>query len=176
MIPLIGTSLGYAYCLADRVDEAIALLEETERESAKMQRMGGLAMISVRLGEAYLKKLRETEAQRCGQRALMLSRKYGERGHEAYALRLLAELGANDSPLLEECQKTFLQALRRAEELGLRPLAAQCHHGLGKRYRRIGHQASAEHHLKTAAALFAELGMQVSLDERAPQGHATCGS
>jgi class 3 adenylate cyclase/tetratricopeptide (TPR) repeat protein len=171
MIPLIGTSLGYAYCLADRVGEAIVLLEETERESTKMLRMGGLAMTLVRLGEAYLRKLRSADAERCGRRALMLSRKHGERGHEAHALRLLAELGATDPPLLDECQTNFLQALRRAEELGLRPLVAQCHLGLGKRYRWIGQQASAEQHLNTAAALFAELGMQFSLEE-----HAACRS
>ncbi len=171
MIPLIGTSLGHAYWLADRVGEAIALLEETERESTKMLRMSGLAMTLVRLGEAYHRKLRTADAERCGRRALMLSRKHGERGHEAYALRLLAELGATDPPLLDESQTNFLQALRRAEELGLRPLAAQCHLGLGKRYRWIGQQASSEQHLNTAAALFAELGMQFSLEE-----HAACGS
>ena len=171
MIPLIGTSLGYAYCLSDRLDEAIALLEEAEREATAMQRMSGLAMTLVRLGEAYLRKLRAVEAERCGQRALMLSRKHGERGHEAYALRLLAELGATDPPHLIECQTRFLETLRRAEELGLRPLAAQCHLGLGKRYRWIGQQTSAEQHLNIAAALFSELGMQFSLEE-----HAACGS
>ncbi|MCP3471329.1 AAA family ATPase [Bradyrhizobium sp. CCGUVB1N3] len=171
MIPLIGTSLGYAYCLSDRLDEAIVLLEETERESTAMHRMGGLAMTLVRLGEAYLRKLRAVEAERCGQRALMLSRKHGERGNEAYALRLLAELGATDPAHLDECQTNFLEALRRAEELGLRPLAAQCHLGLGKRYRWIGQQTSAEQHLNIAAAMFSELGMQFSQEE-----HAACGS
>jgi class 3 adenylate cyclase/tetratricopeptide (TPR) repeat protein len=171
MIPLIGTILGYGYCLSDRVDEAIVLLEETERESTTMRRMSGLAMTMVRLGEAYLRKARAAEAKRCGQRAVMLSRKYGERGHEAYALRLLAELDATAPPFVNECQTNFLQALGRAEELGLRPLAAQCHLGLGKRYRSIGQQANAEEHLKAAAALFSELGMQFLLDE-----HATCGS
>ena len=170
MTPLIGTSLGYAYCLSDRLDEAIVLLEETERESAAMHRMSGLAMTIVRLGEAYLRKLRAAEAERCGQRALMLSRKHGERGHEAYALRLLAELRATDPATLNECETNFLEALRRAEELGLRPLAAQCHLGLGRRYRGIGQQASAEEHLNAARALFTELGMQFSLEEQ-----ATCG-
>src|SRR5262249_11862555 len=146
MIPLIGTSLGYAYCLSDRLDEAIVLLEETERESVAMHRMSGLAMTSVRLGEAYLRKLRATDAERCGQRALLLSRKHGERGHEAYALRLLAELRATDPAIANACETNFLEALRRAEELGLRPLAAQCHLGLGKRYRGIGQRASAEQH------------------------------
>ena len=96
MLPLIGISLGYAYCLADRVDDAIVLLEETEREATKMNRVGGRAMILVRLGEAYLRRLRIADAERCGRRALMLSRKHGEYGHEAHALRLIAELGVRE--------------------------------------------------------------------------------
>ena len=64
MLPLIGTSLGYAYCLADRVDEAIVLLEETEREASTMHRLGGHAMTLVRLGEAYLRNARIADAER----------------------------------------------------------------------------------------------------------------
>lgn len=165
MLPLIGISLGYAYCLADRVDEAIVLLEETEREASTMHRLGGHAMILVRLGEAYLRGARIADAERCGRRALLLSRKQGEHGHEAHALRLLAELGLSDPSPLDESEMNFLQALRRAEELDLRPLAAQCHIGLGKRYLQVGQQASAELHLNTAAALFRELGMQFWLEQ-----------
>lgn len=164
MLPLIGTSLGHAYCLADRADDAIALLEETERTASAMHRIGGRAMILVRLGEAYLRRLRIADAERCGRRALSLSRMHGEYGHEAYALRLIAELRMSDPPLLNECETNFLQALRKAEELDMRPLAAQCHLGLGKRYRWIGQQANADQHLDTAAALFQELGMKFSLE------------
>jgi class 3 adenylate cyclase/tetratricopeptide (TPR) repeat protein len=168
MLPLIGTSLGHAYCLADRADEAIILLENAELEASSMHRIGGRAMILVRLGEAYLRKLRIADAERCGRRALSLARKHGEYGHEAHALRFIAELRVRDPPLLNESEANFLQALRRAEELGMRPLAAQCHLGLAKRYRWIGQQASAEQHLNTAAALFQELGMQFCLEEQAP--------
>jgi len=165
MLPLIGTSLGHAYCLADRVDEAIVLLEETEREASTMHRLGGHAMILVRLGEAYLRSARIADAERCGRQALLLSRKQGEYGHEAHALRFLAELGASDPSLLDESETNFLEALRRAEELDLRPLAAQCHLGLGKRYRSAGQRGNAEQHLNTAAALFRELGMQSWLEQ-----------
>jgi len=165
MLPLIGLSLGYAYCLGDRVDDAIALLEETEREASTMHRLGGHAMILVRLGEAYIKDARIADAERCGRRALLLSRTHGEHGHEAHALRLLAELGSSDPPPLDESETNFLMALRRAEELDLRPLAAQCHLGLGKRYLLVGQRASAESHLNTAAALFRDLGMQFWLEQ-----------
>jgi tetratricopeptide (TPR) repeat protein len=160
MLPLIGISLGHAYCLADRADEAITLLEETEREASTMHRQGGYAMILVRLGEAYLRSARMADAERTGRRALLLSRKQGEYGYEAHALRLLAELGLSDPSPLDESETNFLEALRKAEEFDLRPLAAQCHFGLGKRYRSSGQSGNAEQHLKTAAALFQELGMQ----------------
>ena len=171
MLPLIGTSLGHAYRLADRVDEAIILLEETERESSAMHRLGGLAMIVVRLGEAYLCKSRIADAERCARRALSLSRKHGERGHEAYALRLLGELDITARHHPDESESNFLQALQRAEELDLRPLVAQCHLGLGKYHRHTGQQASAERHRAAAAALFGELGMQFPAED-----HAACGS
>lgn len=165
MLPLIGISLGYAYCQAGRADEAIALLEETEREASTMHRLGGHAMILVRLGEAYLGGARIADAERCGRRALLLSRKQGEHGYEAHALRLLAELGLSDPSPLDESETNFLQALRRAEELDLRPLAAQCHLGLGKRYLQVGQQESAEAHFTTAAGIFRELGMRYWLEQ-----------
>jgi class 3 adenylate cyclase/tetratricopeptide (TPR) repeat protein len=165
MLPLIGLSLGHAYCLAGRADEAILLLEETEREASTMHRQGGHAMILVRLGEAYLRSARKADAERCGRRALQLSRKQGERGLEAYALRLLAELGQGDPSPLDESETNYLGAVRIAEELDLRPLAAQCRFGLGKRYRSAGQQGSAEQQFNTAAALFRELGMQSWLEQ-----------
>jgi class 3 adenylate cyclase/tetratricopeptide (TPR) repeat protein len=159
MLPLIGMSLGHAYCLADRTDEAIALLEETEREASTMHRLGGHAMILVRLGEAYLRSARIADAERACRRALVLARKQGEHGYEAHALRLLAELGLSDPSPIDESETNFLEALRKAEAFDLRPLAAQCHLGLGKRYKSAGQRGSAEQHLKTAAAQFQELGM-----------------
>lgn len=171
MLPLIGTSLGHAYYLADRVDESIVLLEKTEAKSSAMHRWGGFAMILVRLGEAYLRGLRIADAERCARRALTLSRKHGERGYEAYALRLLGELGLRDPTFLNESEANLLQALQRAQELDLRPLAAQCHLGLGKHYRSIDQQANAGHHLDRAATLFRELGMPHPLEEQ-----TLCGS
>ena len=169
MLPLIGVSLGHAYCLADRADEAIALLEETEREGNTMHRLGGHAMILVRLGEAYLRGARMADAERIAQRALLIARKQGEYGYEAYALRLLAELGLGDLSPLDESETNFQQALQKAEEFDLRPLAAQCHLGLGKRHRSAGQSGNAEQHLKTAAAQFQQLGMQFWLEQAQSQ-------
>ena len=58
---------------------------------------------------------------------------------EAWALRLLGEIAAQAGPPdLESAQARYGQALALADELGMRPLVAHCHLGLGKLYRRTG--------------------------------------
>ena len=52
-----------------------------------------------------------------------------------------------------------------ADELGMRPLVAHCHLGLGKLYRRTGKRQEAEEHLTTAAAMYREMDMRFWLDE-----------
>ena len=70
---------------------------------------------------------------------------------EAWALRLLGEI-ARASLILRRCEPAethYRQALALAEELGMRPLVAHCHLGLGKLYRRTGKRragAGAPHH------------------------------
>ena len=58
-----------------------------------------------------------------------------ERGHQAYALRLLGEIAARrEPPEVEQAEAHYRQALALAEELGMRPLQAHCHLGLGTLY------------------------------------------
>jgi class 3 adenylate cyclase/tetratricopeptide (TPR) repeat protein len=159
MLPLLGTSLGHAYCLAGRVEEAIEHLEQAERQAAAMLRIGGHAMLLIRLGEAYLQVRRADDADRCARQAVTLSSEHTERGHEAYALRLLGDLGIDDPPAFEKSEAFYQQALARAEELEMRPLLAQCHLGLGQGYRRIGRWTSAASHLSAAVELFRQLDM-----------------
>ncbi len=157
--PLLGTSLGYAYCLAARPEEAVGLLEEAERQAGAMARKGGQAILLVRLGEAYLRVRRMDDARRCAQLALTLSRQHTERGLEAYALRLLGELALNDSAMLEKGEALYHEAVARAEELEMRPLLARCYLDLGGFYRRSGRHADAESYSNTALTIFRALDM-----------------
>jgi len=52
-----------------------------------------------------------------------------------------------------------------AEELGMRPLVAHCHHGLGTLYRRTGKRQEAQEHLSTATAMFREMDMRFWLEK-----------
>jgi hypothetical protein len=90
----------------------------------------------------------------------------GERGHEAWALRLFGEIAAQaDPPDAELAEAPSSQALARADELAMRPLVAHCHLGLGKLYRRMGKRSEAEEHLTTAATMYREMGMTFWLEK-----------
>jgi hypothetical protein len=58
-----------------------------------------------------------------------------------------------------------------ADDLGMRPLVAHCHLGLGKLYRRTGDRAKAAKHLTTAATMYRDMGMTFWLEKaKAEQG------
>jgi hypothetical protein len=57
----------------------------------------------------------------------------------------------------------YSQALALATGLGMRPLAAHCHLGLGHWLRRRGGSAKAEEHLGLARAMYAEMGLTLWL-------------
>jgi len=47
----------------------------------------------------------------------------------------------------------------------MRPVAAHCHLGLSKLYRRIGQREQAQDHLTTAAAMYSEMDMRFWLEK-----------
>jgi hypothetical protein len=52
-----------------------------------------------------------------------------------------------------------------AEELGMRPLVAHCHLGLGKLSRRVGKDEQAHEHLTTATTMYREMDMRFYLEQ-----------
>jgi tetratricopeptide (TPR) repeat protein len=94
------------------------------------------------------------------------ARQHKERGHEAYTLRLLGEIAAREDPLdTGKAENHYRQALALAEELGMRPLIAHCHVGLGKLYRRIGNTQQARKHLTDGVAMMREMEMGLWLEK-----------
>jgi len=53
----------------------------------------------------------------------------------------------------------------KATELGMRPLAAHWHLGLGKLYWRTGKRDEAREHLATATTMYRGMGMQFYLEQ-----------
>ena len=159
-VPWVAAPLGRAYALAGRTTEVLPLLEQTVAQADAMHLMVDQALRIVWLGEAYLLAGRLSEAYTQAQRVLEFSRAHKERGHEAYALRLLGEVHVrHDPPEVEAAATHYRQALALAEDLGMRPLQAHCHLGLGTLYAKSGQAEHARSELATAIALYRALEM-----------------
>jgi tetratricopeptide (TPR) repeat protein len=162
----VSSTLGYVYALSGRSAESIPLLEEAVGRPVLGLTLEGKSLRTISLSEAYLLAGREADARTAAQRALGLTRQHKERGHEAHTLRLLGEIAAREDPAdIAKAEDHYRQALALAEELGMRPLIAHCHLGLGKLYRWIGSRQQAEEHLSTATAMMREMEMGLWLEE-----------
>jgi class 3 adenylate cyclase/tetratricopeptide (TPR) repeat protein len=165
ILPVIAAALGSAYVLSGRFSEAVALLER-ERDRTAGRTLGGHPLLLAQLGEAYLPVGRIDEAGEAASQAFELARKRSERGYEAWAMRLLGEIHARqDPPDVEGAEAAYVEAMARAEELGMRPLVAHCHLGLGNLYRRMGKRNQAQEHLTTATTMYREMDMPFWLEK-----------
>jgi class 3 adenylate cyclase len=160
LYPIIATLLGHGYALMGRHDEAVALLEQAVKRAATMQLRYVQSFWVVMLSDAYWRAGRLGDALTHACRALELARSAKERGNEAYALRLLGAIHAHgDSPDAESAETHYRQALALAEELGMRPLQAHCHLGLGILYSKIGRAEPARIALSAAIDLYRAMDM-----------------
>jgi class 3 adenylate cyclase/tetratricopeptide (TPR) repeat protein len=157
-------ALGAAYHGTGRRAEGVALMEDAarglaERTAPWLGRVGAL-------GGAYLLDGRLADATRIAHDGLVAARQRGERGMEGHILRLLGDIAAHpDRVEVDTADAHYRQALALAEELGLRPLVAHCHLGLGKLYRRTGKHEQAREHLTTATTMYREMGMTYWLEK-----------
>ncbi|MGH7898532.1 MAG: tetratricopeptide repeat protein, partial [Candidatus Binatia bacterium] len=156
-LKVMSVDLGRSYVHSGRAVEGARLIEETlQRGNAEIQVYAGDWQTS--LAEAYLLAGRLDEARTAAAKALDLSRTLGQRGAEAECLRLLGEIACSGGASeLEAAGRYCEEAMARAEELGMRPLVARCHLGLGEIARRSGEKAPARQHLDAAASLFREM-------------------
>src|SRR5262249_51332361 len=114
--------LGAAYTLAGRVADAVPLLTQAMEQAMAMEIVDFQAFCHLSLGEAQMLAGRLEEAQALTERTLALTRERQERGHQAYARRLLGEIAAHRNPPdATQAEAHYQQALALAEELGMRP-------------------------------------------------------
>ena len=145
--------LALAYALAGRVTDALAVLGQVGGKTATLIR-------ALACGEAYLRAGGVEEAHRLAQRALTDARHRKGRGWEAWALWLLGEIAMHrDPPDVTPAAAHYQQALALAEELGMRPLQAHCHLGLGTLCATAGQREQARGALSTAIALYRAMDM-----------------
>jgi tetratricopeptide (TPR) repeat protein len=156
----IAAALGYACALAGRLAEGRALLEEALKESRHMGAATAQSLYIARLSAVCLLEGHVDEAGQHACQALALARQYGERGYEAVALCQLGEVHAQaDPPEVAQSEARYRKALTLAEELGMRPLQAHCHHGLGTLYTQTGQREQARAELTAAIDLYRTMDM-----------------
>jgi tetratricopeptide (TPR) repeat protein len=149
-----------AYTLGGRVAAAVPLLTQALEQTRAVERVDFQAFCRLFLGEAQLLAGRLEEAHALAQGALTHARAHQERSNEAYALRLLGEIAARREPPeggLAEAH--YQQAYALAEELGMRPLVAHCHLGLGTLYAKTGQREPAHAELSTSIELYRAMDM-----------------
>ncbi len=165
LFPRGASSLGTAYARSGRLAEALPLLKEALERATSMKFMAHQSLRVARLGEAHLLAGRLDRGIQLAGQALKLSEEQKERGNQAYALRLIGEIASHgEPPDADKAEEHYRQALALGDELGMRPLVAQCQLGLGRLYRQTGDRERAQERLTTAASLFREMKMRSWLE------------
>jgi tetratricopeptide (TPR) repeat protein len=158
--------LGRILVLSGRATEAVELLEQGLRRTDAVGHTWLRGPRLSDLGEAYLMVGRLQDAAACATKAVEAARARGERGFEAWALRLQAEIAlAAQPPDAAAAEARYREAKTLAGALEMRPLLAHCHLGLGKLYRRTGRRPEAQEHLTIATSMYREMDMRFWLEQ-----------
>jgi len=175
-LPFAAASLGSVYLWSGRAVDAVLLLEEAVEAVTAMRLLGLRSLLITLRAEAYLVLGRIAEAREQAEQAVAASRARQERGFEAWGLKLLGDVHAREPAEARQAGDTYRQALTLATELGMRPLVAHCHLGLGRLYRRTGQGNQAQEHLATATAMYREMDMRFWLEQADAEMREVIGS
>jgi tetratricopeptide (TPR) repeat protein len=168
--PIPSSLLGLTLVLLGRVEEGMRLLEDGVTLTEELGVRAYLALWTANLGEGLVAAHQLDRARSVAQRALDLALRHKERGHQAWALRLMGELASlAEPPAVGEAEGYYGQALALAGELEMRPLQARIHLGFGRLLRLSGDRDRAEDHLATALGLLREMDMRFWLSRAAEE-------
>jgi tetratricopeptide (TPR) repeat protein len=152
--------LGAAYILGGRIADAVPLLTQGMEQTTATEIVSLQALCRLSLGEAQALAGRLEDAHVLAEGALGYARAHQERGRQAYTLRLLGDIAAwHKPPESDQAEDYYRQAFTLAEELGMRPLLAHCHLGLGTLYAMTGQREQARAELASAIALYRDMDM-----------------
>jgi tetratricopeptide (TPR) repeat protein len=156
----MAVALGAAYTLAGRVADAVPLLTQAIEQAMATNMAGFQALGRLSLEEAQLLAGRLEEAHTLAECTLALAHEHQQRGQEAYALHLIGDIVARrEPPEAEQAEAHYRQALALADKLGMQPLVAHCHLGLGTLYSQTGGQAQVRTELLAAITLYRTMEM-----------------
>jgi tetratricopeptide (TPR) repeat protein len=157
---------GHALALSGQVHESLALLEQSVETAELTRAIGRYSVNAAELSEVYWLAGRYAEAQALAVQAYAQAHETQEHGSQAWIARLLGAMHAHgDAPDVEQAEAYYRQAQALADELGMRPLQAHCHRGLGTLYATTGQQEQARAELSTAIEMYQAMEMTFWLPE-----------
>jgi tetratricopeptide (TPR) repeat protein len=152
--------LAHAYALVGRVAEALPLFKQSLERAAAIKSLPCNSLWIGWWGEAALQAGHLEDAMQHATRAFDIARAQKEQGYEAYARRLLGRIAVHRHPVeVEPAAAHYRQALALADALGMRPLVAHCHLGLGMLYATLDQQEQARAELSAAIARYRAMDM-----------------
>jgi tetratricopeptide (TPR) repeat protein len=150
-----AAGLGLAYALAGRVAEALPLLAEVQERGPLPSPLS--ALVQVWLSALAYHAGRLGAAQALAEEALTLAQTRQEEGHHAWALHVCGRLASHSDPT--RAQAYYAQSRRVADALGMRPLQAHSHRGLGLLYAATGQREQAHAELSIAIDMYQAMEM-----------------
>jgi class 3 adenylate cyclase/tetratricopeptide (TPR) repeat protein len=160
----VAATLAAGYALVGRAEEAFPLMADAVADlRARGVTHFRSPLVLLGAGGVCLAAGRLDEATGHAREAVALARRLGARGHEAHALCLAGDVAsARDRA---EADARYQEALALGGALGMRPLVAHCHLGLGRLRRRAGQRPQAQEHVALATTLYREMGMSAWLGQ-----------
>jgi len=153
--PLPSSLLGLTQALAGRLDEALPLLRDGVHLSEVLGINAYLALWMLNLAEGQMAAGQLDQARETARHALDLAVSHKERGHQAWAWRLMGDLDSRgDATALAQAEENYRRALNTAEELRMQPVIAHAKMGMGRVMRLRGDRERAEEYLVTAFMMF----------------------
>ena len=164
-IPFVSSRLGFAYANAGRVVEGLPFLEQGVEDSASAGRLAFLSLSTAWLSEGHLFLGHLEKADILAERALKIAKQHKEHAHEAWALKLLGDVALGHNPAKTQLAESYYRhAFAVSLELGMRPLEAHCHAGLGKVFAAVGAAEQARVEMAAAIDLYRSMEMNVWLE------------
>jgi len=153
-------SYGHAQSLLGQPDQGLSILTEAVRPQKVSFSAVPSAYPLTALAEAYRLKGDTKKAMQNAEDALSISRQNGEQGFAAWALYYMAQILLDgDSGQIQKAIQSYRQAKEQATELGMRPLLAHCHMGLGRAYIKRELREEARSELVAAIELYRSMEM-----------------